>query len=170
MAGFGLPGPGRGPFGGIKPPLRGPDVVYGVDRTMLRALLLLGQDENIKFGKPFTKYEITESGVKAFFNDGTSAKGTLLMGADGVAALVRKQLLPNQRYIDTETRVIYGKTPITPELTKRSAPAVLKHMLFVETPNKAGSFSNPYGSHKMHQWSQTDNFQRSVTTSIGYWL
>jgi 2-polyprenyl-6-methoxyphenol hydroxylase-like FAD-dependent oxidoreductase len=142
MARFGL-GPGHGAFGAIKPSMRGLDVAYGVDRTMLRALLLLGQDENIKFGKSFAKYEITESGVKAFFNDGTTAEGTLLVGADGVASPVRKQLLPNQRYIDTETRVIYGKTLITPELTERSAPAVLKHMSFVETPNKAGLFLEP---------------------------
>jgi 2-polyprenyl-6-methoxyphenol hydroxylase-like FAD-dependent oxidoreductase len=124
MAGFALPGSGRGAFGEIKPSLRGADVAYGVDRTMLRALLLLGQDQNTNFGKSFAKYEITEDGVKAFFNDGATAEGTLLVGADGVASPVRKQLLPNQRYIDTEARVIFGKTPITPELTERTAPAV----------------------------------------------
>jgi hypothetical protein len=47
--------------------VRGPGVACGVDRTILRALLLLGQGENIKFGKSLAKYEITESGVKAFF-------------------------------------------------------------------------------------------------------
>jgi hypothetical protein len=143
MAGFGLPGSGRGPFGGIKPSVRGPDVAYGVDRTMLRALLLLGQDESIRFGKSFAKYEIIESGIKAFFNDGTIAEGTFLVGADGVASPIRKQLLPNQRYIDTEGRAIYGKTPLTPELTERSAPAVLKYMSFIENPHKAGLFLEP---------------------------
>lgn len=104
--------------------MRGPGVACGVDRTILRALLLLGQGENIKFGKSLAKYEITESGVKAFFNDGTTAERMLLVGADGVASPVRKQLLPNQWYIDTETRVITASHPSRPNL--RSAA----HQLF----------------------------------------
>lgn len=44
------------------------------------------------------------------------------------------------RYRDSS---YYGKTPITPEFTERSAPAVLKHMSFVENPNKAGLFLEP---------------------------
>ena len=46
---------------------------------MLRNLLLLGQEDHVKFGKCFERYEPTPSGVKAFFSDGTSKEGTLLV-------------------------------------------------------------------------------------------
>ncbi|KAG0647704.1 Dual O-methyltransferase FAD-dependent monooxygenase CTB3 [Hyphodiscus hymeniophilus] len=89
---------------------------YTVDRTMLRNVLLLGQEQHVKFGKTLTKYETTDSGITAYFSDGSSEQGTLLVGADGTTSPVRKQLLPNFRYLDTGSRVIYGKTPITEEL------------------------------------------------------
>jgi 2-polyprenyl-6-methoxyphenol hydroxylase-like FAD-dependent oxidoreductase len=96
------------------------------DRTILRALLLLGIEGSVKFGKTFMKYEFTESGVTAFFSDGTSETGTLLVGAEGVTSAVRKQLLPHHRYVDTNSRVLYGKTLITPELEGQFAPEVMK--------------------------------------------
>jgi 2-polyprenyl-6-methoxyphenol hydroxylase-like FAD-dependent oxidoreductase len=80
-------------------------------------LLVLDQEDHIKFGKTLHRYEFTTSGVKVFFDDGTTEEGTLLVGADGVASRVRKQFLPNQGYVDTGSCVIYGKTPITAELT-----------------------------------------------------
>jgi 2-polyprenyl-6-methoxyphenol hydroxylase-like FAD-dependent oxidoreductase len=67
----------------------GASKAYTVDRTMLRSLLLLGQKGHVKFGKRFTRYEITPSGVTAFFSDGTSEEGTLLVSAEGVESLVR---------------------------------------------------------------------------------
>jgi 2-polyprenyl-6-methoxyphenol hydroxylase-like FAD-dependent oxidoreductase len=93
---------------------------------MLRALMLLGIEGDVKFGKSFTKYEVTEDGVTAFFSDGTSESGTLLVGAEGVTSVVRKQLLPHHRYVDTRSRVLYGKTLITPELEERFAPEAMQ--------------------------------------------
>jgi len=124
-------GPGGGPRGmrgggSGGPPIEDPRWQGKADRTMLRALLLLGIEENVKFGKTFTKYEVTDSGVTAFFSDGTSESGTLLVGAEGVTSAVRKQLLPHHRYMDTGARMLYGKTPITPELEARFAPAAMK--------------------------------------------
>jgi 2-polyprenyl-6-methoxyphenol hydroxylase-like FAD-dependent oxidoreductase len=84
---------------------------YAVDRTMLRNMLLLGQENHVKFGKSFTHYETTSNGVTAFFSDGTSEHGSLLVGADGTYSPVRKQLLPNVRYVHTLSRVVYGKRP-----------------------------------------------------------
>ncbi|KAH8790004.1 hypothetical protein F5882DRAFT_324699, partial [Hyaloscypha sp. PMI_1271] len=116
---FGPGGPG-GP-GGPKGP-GGPLA----DRTTLRALLLLGIEGNVKFGKTIARYEVIENEVTAFFSDGTSENGTLLVGAEGVTSVVRKQLLPHHRYVDTGSRVLYGKTLITPELEERFAPEAMQ--------------------------------------------
>ncbi|KAN0095589.1 FAD/NAD(P)-binding domain containing protein [Hyaloscypha variabilis] len=119
-------GMGGGPGGPRGPPVEDAKWNGKADRTILRTLLLLGIEQHVKFGKTFTKYEVTESGVTAFFSDGTSESGTLLVGAEGVTSAVRKQLLPHQRYVDTGSRLLYGKTLITPELEERFAPEVLK--------------------------------------------
>lgn len=130
--GSGPPGPpGRGDLGTMKP-IEGVRPGYTVDRTTLRALLLLGQEGNVKFGKTLTKYEITERGVTAFFSDGTSEQGTLIVGADGVTSRVRKQLLPEHKYFDTGSRVLYGKTFITPELTERFMPEAMRRMTVIQ--------------------------------------
>jgi 2-polyprenyl-6-methoxyphenol hydroxylase-like FAD-dependent oxidoreductase len=99
---------------------------YTVDRNLLRSLLLLGQEGQVKFGKSFERYELTSTGVIASFSDGTKEQGSFLLGAEGVTSPLRKQLLPNQRYVDTGSRVIYGKTTITPKLTARFLPKVLE--------------------------------------------
>ncbi len=97
----------------------------------MRALLLLGIEGSVKFGKTFPKYDVAESGVTAFFSDGTSETGTLLVGAEGVTSAVRKQLLPHHRYVDTNSRVLYGNTLITPELEGRFAPEAMKGVITV---------------------------------------
>jgi 2-polyprenyl-6-methoxyphenol hydroxylase-like FAD-dependent oxidoreductase len=68
---------------------------------MLRSLLLLDQESQVKFGKTFHHYELTHIGIDAFFADGTREEGPLLVGADGVASLTRIQFLLEQRYVDT---------------------------------------------------------------------
>lgn len=117
---------GRGAGGPRGMPAEDPKWHGKADRTMLRALLLLGIEESVKFGKTFTKYDVTDSGVTAFFSDGSSEQGTLLVGAEGVTSAVRKQLLPHHRYVDTGSRVLYGKTLITPELEERFEPEVMQ--------------------------------------------
>ncbi|KAE9367569.1 FAD/NAD(P)-binding domain-containing protein [Stipitochalara longipes BDJ] len=124
----GGPGGSGGPRG---PPVEDPKWHGKADRTMLRALLLLGIEENVKFGKTFTKYEATDSGVTVFFSGGTSESGTLLVGAEGVTSAVRKQLLPHHRYVDTGSRMLYGKTLITPELEERFAPEAMRNGITV---------------------------------------
>lgn len=132
---------GRGGFQTIKPSVA--EKQYTVDRTMARALLLLGQEGNIKFGKSFERYEVTETGVTAFFSDGSSEKGTLLVGADGLASPVRKQLLPLNKLLDTGSRVLYGKTPITPELTAGFAPEAMKVMTVITDSRPLTLFLEP---------------------------
>jgi 2-polyprenyl-6-methoxyphenol hydroxylase-like FAD-dependent oxidoreductase len=65
-------------------------------------VLLEGLDDAVNFGKEFTRYERTQNGkVTAFFKDGTTAVGDVLVGADGTGSSVRDQYLPHAQIADT---------------------------------------------------------------------
>ena len=51
--------------------------------------------ERYHFGKGFTGLVQDAGSVTAFFDDGTTAKGDLLIGADGLRSTVRAQLMPD---------------------------------------------------------------------------
>ncbi|KAJ5752997.1 hypothetical protein N7520_009914 [Penicillium odoratum] len=107
-----------GENGPPKPPAMLSGKSYTVDRSKFRVALLTELSEHVFFGKKFVCYEISDSGVTvtAFFADGSVVKESLLVGADGVHARVRKQYLPTFPGIDTGMRIVFGKTPITSEL------------------------------------------------------
>jgi 2-polyprenyl-6-methoxyphenol hydroxylase-like FAD-dependent oxidoreductase len=50
---------------------------------------MLSTNLAVEFDKQFEHYEETESGVTAFFSDGSLAKGDILVGADGSHSLGR---------------------------------------------------------------------------------
>jgi hypothetical protein len=65
-------------------------------------MLLEGLDGVVHFGKEFVRYEQAQGGrVKAFFANGSSAIGDVLVGADGTGSKVRKQYLPQAQIVHT---------------------------------------------------------------------
>jgi 2-polyprenyl-6-methoxyphenol hydroxylase-like FAD-dependent oxidoreductase len=71
-------------------------------RSTLRRILLEGLGDVVQFGKSFVKYrEDADGTVEASFDDGTSIKGDVLIGADGTGSRVRAQLLPHATISDT---------------------------------------------------------------------
>lgn len=54
-----------------------------------------GQGIRIEYGKRFTGYTETATGVVAEFADGTTAEGDVLFGADGIHSLVRRTMDPD---------------------------------------------------------------------------
>lgn len=89
---------------------------HSVSRIMLRHVLLSGLDGAVHLGKEFTRYEQAPDGrVTAFFTDGTSATGDVLVGADGTNSRVRQQYLPDAHRADTGIIAIAGKLPLTNE-------------------------------------------------------
>jgi 2-polyprenyl-6-methoxyphenol hydroxylase-like FAD-dependent oxidoreductase len=89
---------------------------FTVDRRLLRDVLMKDIEEHVQFDAHFTHYTIESDGVTAHFKDGKSIKGRLLVGADGRMSKVKNQLAPGNKFLDTEARCFYGKTPMTPEV------------------------------------------------------
>ncbi|MET7332321.1 NAD(P)/FAD-dependent oxidoreductase [Nonomuraea sp. NPDC005650] len=106
-------------------------VHLAVDRLTLRRILLSGLSDVVRFGKRFTHYRVgAGDGVTAYFADGTTATGDVLVAADGVNSPVRRQYLPHARVVDTGLRQLYGKVP----LTARTRELFLDDMFAVFTP------------------------------------
>ncbi|MFB8179542.1 FAD-dependent oxidoreductase [Streptomyces sp. NPDC055966] len=83
-----------------------------VNRMTLRQILLSGLDKAVHYGARLARYDINASGsVTAHFANGTSARGDVLIGADGVNSAVRKQYLPEAQVVDAGLRLLYGKIP-----------------------------------------------------------
>ena len=126
VATAGDPGPGMGVFDerlhefmhqdeNTKPtdPAHG---MHAVSRVTLRRLLLAGLDDVVHFDKVFTHFQQSESGkVTAFFADGSSATGDVLVGADGARSRVRQQFLPHAKLIDLAAIGVGGKLALTDE-------------------------------------------------------
>ncbi|KAF7933050.1 uncharacterized protein EAE97_008817 [Botrytis byssoidea] len=107
-----------------------------VDRRVFRDVLLTGLENYVSFGKEFSHYTTNNSdSITIIFSDHTSATGTLLIGADGVHSRVRKQFLPSHIPLDTGGRIIYGKTPLSTELTDTFPPEMLKSMSIIRDPH-----------------------------------
>jgi 2-polyprenyl-6-methoxyphenol hydroxylase-like FAD-dependent oxidoreductase len=85
---------------------------HNVSRTTLRQVLFTGMEDVITFDRVFTRYEQHADGtVTAFFADGSSDRGDLLVGADGASSRVRAQYLPGASHAETGLVAIGGKLP-----------------------------------------------------------
>ena len=83
----------KGKHLGSTPELEG-EILSGVIRPVFHQLLvdLLGQDE-VQVGAKLVRFEQDSEGVTAHFADGRTARGDVLIGADGLRSVVRAQLL-----------------------------------------------------------------------------
>jgi 2-polyprenyl-6-methoxyphenol hydroxylase-like FAD-dependent oxidoreductase len=89
----------------------GPPVHANVDRATLRQILLAGLDDRVHYGKALERYESRADSVVAYFTDGTTAAGHVLVGADGIRSAVRNQRAPHCDTIDAGVTAIYGRIP-----------------------------------------------------------
>ena len=119
-------GPGQGPPGASM------SEQLVADRTVLRAQLIRGVESHVEYGREFSSYEVTPSGVIVRFADGGMAEGSLLVGADGSRSRVRKQLAPSLDVMDTEGRLIYGKTVLNAELEEKFATNILNGAALIQ--------------------------------------
>jgi salicylate hydroxylase len=114
---------------------------YSASRIRLRQVLLTGLDGIVHFDKAFTRYEqAPEQRVTAFFEDGTSAQGDILVAADGGNSRVRKQFLPQAQRVDTGIRAIGGKVVLTDATHDRLAGPLLQGPTLVRAPGGCAMF------------------------------
>lgn len=90
-------------------------------------------------GKKLVSIEELDDGVRAIFDDGTSAEGTILIGADGNNSNVRRHLLPNDFELTRLPVHIVGVVRhFTPE---QAAPVrALDPLLFNGVHPRTGNF------------------------------
>ncbi|MFF3274810.1 FAD-dependent oxidoreductase [Streptomyces chrestomyceticus] len=106
-----------------------------VSRMTLRQVLLTGIEDEVHFGKTFTHYEKEADGrLTAYFDDGTSATGDLLVAADGSNSRVRRQYLPHAQVKDAGIISVTAKVPITPESKALLPPEVFQGIGLVVAP------------------------------------
>jgi 2-polyprenyl-6-methoxyphenol hydroxylase-like FAD-dependent oxidoreductase len=106
-----------------------------VSRMTLRQILLTGVEDVVHFDKVFSHYQQHPDGtVSAFFEDGTSATGDVLVAADGANSRVRRQYLPQARLVDTGLIGITGKTLLTPETKALLPQRMLEGVSMVHGP------------------------------------
>ena len=87
-----------------------------IARLALRQVLLDGLESIVSFGKKFVAFEDASDGrVTARFEDGSTATGDVLIGADGASSPVRAQLLPHAKRVETGITVISGKLGLNGE-------------------------------------------------------
>ncbi|MGN6434979.1 MAG: FAD-dependent oxidoreductase, partial [Agriterribacter sp.] len=72
----------------------------------------------IKYDKKFVRYHETNDQVTAYFADGTTATGDIMMGCDGMFSEVRNQLFPDVSVIRYTKLISTGGYAKIPELTK----------------------------------------------------
>lgn len=109
--------------GDLPEPLDASRSEQSVSRIAMRTALLTGLDDVVHFHKTFTHYVRNENGtVTAFFADGTSETGDVLVGADGAQSKVRKQYLPHAKVLDSGITSIAGKLPLNDETVKLLPP------------------------------------------------
>lgn len=108
------------------------DKHYQVDRRILRSILLASQEDSITYDSAIESYSITPDGVVAKFANGTTAIGSLLVGADGIKSKVAAQLIGDSAApLDLCLRIIYGKTPLSADVERALHITLRKGISFV---------------------------------------
>ena len=94
-----------------------------VNRGTLRQILLAGLDDVVEAAE-VAGFEERSDEVEVVLSDGRRLTCDVLVGFDGVHSRIRAGRLPQAQVVDTGLFGIYGRTPLTPGLT-RSLPAQL---------------------------------------------
>ena len=91
------------------------------DRNLLRRVLM--KHLNVQHNKHLAHYEHNDNGVRAHFKDGTSARGTMLIGADGSNSRVRHKLLDGFEATPSRAIILNGEVV----LSKHDFDPILEH-------------------------------------------
>ncbi|RGP76749.1 zeaxanthin chloroplastic [Fusarium longipes] len=89
--------------------------IVGIARGDMRRIFAQGCEDYIEWSKNVTGYELTDSGVRAIFSDGSkSVEGSMLVGGEGIYSKVATQVSDGKlKVFDTGARGIHGQAPTT---------------------------------------------------------
>jgi 2-polyprenyl-6-methoxyphenol hydroxylase-like FAD-dependent oxidoreductase len=89
--------------------------IVGIARGDMRKLFIAGCEPFMKWSHHVTGYELTSSGVRAIFADGSmSVEGEMLIGGEGIYSKVAKQLSQGKlKVYDLGARGIHGQASTT---------------------------------------------------------
>lgn len=108
---------------GIRPHIGEPnDLEFphtAVNRQTLCQILLSGVEDHVRFNSTVTGFKQDKKGVSLFLEDGSVARGDILVAADGINSAIRRQLMPHVEPVDTKARAIYSKSPLTKKIRKQ---------------------------------------------------
>jgi 2-polyprenyl-6-methoxyphenol hydroxylase-like FAD-dependent oxidoreductase len=119
------------------------DHEWPVSRTTLRTVLLEGLDSIVQFGKTLVGFETSSGGqAVARFEDGSTAEGDVLVGADGASSRLRAQLLPDAKRVETGIVAVSGKFTLD-EAARGAVPEpIMKGPTLVLGPRGCFMFAN----------------------------
>jgi 2-polyprenyl-6-methoxyphenol hydroxylase-like FAD-dependent oxidoreductase len=125
------------------PDLGSVDCSRPISRIDLRQTLLGGLNNIVHFGKKFVGFDDTPEGkVVARFEDGTTATGDLLVGADGANSYVRARLLPYTRRMETGVMAVSGKIGLNEQVRALTPPAIFRGPTLMLGPRGCFLFAN----------------------------
>ena len=112
----GLTGERKGAIGGV--PSGDPGSFLRVSRKKLRSYLWTQNNLPVSAGRTFVRYEEDEKGVTAYFRDGSTVRGSLLVGADGIHSRVLDQLIGSSNHKPTLSKhvPVFGEVDLPPSL------------------------------------------------------
>ena len=114
-----------------------------VDRSWIRMLMTRGIEDAIVYDKKLLSYETHISEIEAKFSDGSSARGAILVGTDGIKSRVRRQLQPQRSLLDLERWIMWGRTPLTDQLRTRLSKDVLTWFMAIDKEANAQAVIEP---------------------------
>jgi 2-polyprenyl-6-methoxyphenol hydroxylase-like FAD-dependent oxidoreductase len=118
---------------------------HPISRSGLRQLLLSGLEDVVSFERRVVGFEHTSNEhVVARFADGGSIEGDVLVGADGSASAIRKQLLPDARVVDSGVGGIAGKVYLDDAVRQHIGPRWLSQMTMVLPVRGMAFFMAPF--------------------------
>ncbi|WP_329288484.1 NAD(P)/FAD-dependent oxidoreductase [Streptomyces pseudovenezuelae] len=108
-----------------------------VNRRTLRQIMAVGLEDVIRFGTTVTGYEDDGDRVRVHLDDGSSATGDVLVAADGINSVSRRQLLPGVTIVETGDRGLYTTAPLTDDLAATLPEALFDGFAQVLGPDGA---------------------------------
>ncbi|HEX4717545.1 MAG TPA: NAD(P)/FAD-dependent oxidoreductase [Thermoleophilaceae bacterium] len=107
-----------------------------IHRRTLRQILAARLGDTLHRDANVVGFERAGDAIRLKLDDGSSAEGDVLVGADGVHSAIRRDLMPDVEVIDTGVRGLglFARTPLTPEIHDALPPILLDGFVIAVDP------------------------------------